>query len=190
MKLLEINTLSVGSTGGIVNGIVDLLRKQGDQVINCYPKSRTNKRNKERDTICIGGVISRNIHRTLSFATGLEGCFSILATYRFLRKVRRISPDIIHLHNLHDSYINIPILFHFIKKHSIRTVWTLHDCWPFTGHCPHYSMEKCYKWESECYNCPLYKEYPKSLLDNSRYMYKLKKRWFTGVSALVIYMEQ
>ena len=39
------------------------------------------------------------------------GSFSYFATKRFLRKVDKIKPDIIHLHNIHGNYINYKLLF-------------------------------------------------------------------------------
>ena len=78
------------------------------------------------------------------------------------------------------------MLFNYIKKYNIRTIWTLHDCWAFTGHCPHFDMIGCDKWKTCCCECPQYKEYPKSFFDNSKYMYKLKKKWFTGAKNLTI----
>ena len=73
-----------------------------------------------------------------------------------------------------------------LKKHNVKVVWTLHDCWAFTGHCPYFTMNKCDKWKNGCYKCDRYREYPASLFDNSKKMYKLKKKWFTGVKDLTI----
>ena len=78
------------------------------------------------------------------------------------------------------------MLFKYIKKNNIPTVWTLHDCWPFTGKCPYFTIVKCEKWKNGCYKCPQYKDYPKTLYDNTKQMWKLKKKWFTGVHNLTI----
>jgi glycosyltransferase involved in cell wall biosynthesis len=92
-----------------------------------------------------------------------------------------LSPAIIHLHNIHNDYINLPMLFRYIKKRNIKIIWTLHDCWSFTGHCPHFVYDQCKKWRTGCYQCPRYRLYPKTIFDNSSFMWRLKKRWFTGV---------
>ena len=118
--------------------------------------------------------------------TGFNGCCSYFATRKLIKIIKNFNPDIIHLHNLHNAYINIPLLLKYIKVNNIPTVWTLHDCWSFTGHCPHFMYEKCVKWKSGCYNCPRYKEYPKSFLDNSKTMFKLKKKWFLDIPNLTI----
>jgi glycosyltransferase involved in cell wall biosynthesis len=105
---------------------------------------------------------------------------------RMLRKIKKIRPSLIHLHNLHNSYVNLPMLFRYIKKHNVPVVWTLHDCWAFTGHCPHFVMAKCDRWQSGCGECPLYKQYPHLAFDNTKRMYQLKKKWFTGVENMTI----
>lgn len=186
MKILQINTCNFGSTGKIMLSIQKACRDNGHEAFVAYAKSRSNLRGKKQGDILIGSILSRNLHLLLGNITGFNGCFSYFSTLNFLRRVKKISPDIIHLHNLHNGYINLPLLFKFIKKHNIRTVWTLHDCWAFTGHCPYFTLAQCEKWKSGCYGCPIYKEYPASLFDNSKFMYSLKKKWFTGVSGLTI----
>ena len=109
------------------------------------------------------------------------------ATIKFIDFIKEFAPDIIHLHNLHGYYINVEILFEFLKEYNKPVVWTLHDCWAFTGHCAHFDLYKCYKWQNECGECPQKKEYPASFLfDNSRNNYIRKKQAFQGVNKLVV----
>lgn len=186
MKIAEINSCNFGSTGNIMLQIAEVAKKCGHTAAVCYPKSRGNAKKRKESDIVIGNRLSRNLHLKLAEITGLNGCFSYFSTLNFLRKLNKFKPDIIHLHNLHNCYINLPLLFKYIKKHNIKTVWTLHDCWSFTGHCPHFDMIGCDKWKTGCYSCPQYKDYPKSIFDNSEYMYNLKKKWFTGVENMTI----
>lgn len=125
-------------------------------------------------------------HYYIGVLFGINGLLSVSGTRKLIRELNLFSPDIIHLHNIHGFCVNIPMLFNYIKKNNIKVVWTLHDCWAFTGHCPYFTMTKCDKWKSGCYKCSSYKEYPKSLFDNSKKMYRLKKAWFTGVENLTI----
>lgn len=60
-------------------------------------------------------------------------------------------------------------------------IWTLHDCWSFTGQCAHFSAIGCYKWKTGCYNCPQYMNYPRSKVDQTKLMYRMKKKWFTNL---------
>ena len=161
-------------------------RKQGHEVYTCCPKSRSNLKKKVDHQILIGNIFSRNLHIKLAKLTGYNGCFSILSTWNYLRKIKKISPDLIHLHNLHNCYINLPMLFKFIKKYNIRVIWTLHDCWSFTGQCPYFTLAKCEKWKIGCYECQSYREYPQSRVDKTQKMWKLKKKWFTGINNMTI----
>lgn len=126
------------------------------------------------------------LHHYISKYTGSERFGSYFGTKQLIKKIKEYKPDIIHLHNIHGRYINIPLLFKYIKKSKIKVVWTLHDCWAFTGHCPHFVYQNCYKWKTGCYNCPRFKEYPETIFDDSKKMYRLKKKWFTGVDNLTI----
>lgn len=186
MRIAEINSCNFGSTGKIMLEIADVAEKNGHTAVVCYPKSRTNAKKQKKSDIVIGSRLSRNLHLKLAGITGLNGCFSYFSMLIFLRKINKFKPDILHLHNIHNCYINLSMLFNHIKKHNIKTVWTFHDCWAFTGHCPHFTMVNCYKWKTGCYNCSQYKEYPQSLFDNSKKMYRLKKKWFMGVENLTI----
>lgn len=161
-------------------------KENGHIVKICYPNINENRKKYVDDAIMIGNDFSRYIHIALSQLTGLNGCFSFFSTFLFLKKIKKLNPDIIHLHNIHDCFINYPLLFRFIKKHNIKTICTLHDCWSFTGHCAHFDYIACSKWREGCESCVQYKSYPKSYIDNSKQMYRLKKKWFTGVKDLTI----
>ena len=186
MKTVLINSCNFGSTGNIMLEIAETAENGGYTATVCYPQSRDNSRKQKEKDFIIGTRFSRNIHLMLAEITGLNGCFSYCSTLKLLKKLDKFKPDIIHLHNLHNCYINLSLLFKYIKKHNIKTVWTLHDCWAFTGHCPHFDMIGCDKWKTGCYSCPQYREYPQSVFDNSKYMYKFKRKWFTGVKNMTI----
>lgn len=187
MRIVQINGGAKGSTGKIMRGIADVARTQGHEVMCASPITTTNRdAGEDCGYYRIGTFNSRRVNVALARITGFNGCFAWFETYKLLKKIDEFKPDIIHLHNLHDSYINLPMLFSYIKKHNVPTVWTLHDCWAFTGQCPHFTIVKCDKWKVGCHNCPQYKEYPASLYDNTKKMWQLKKKWFTGVKNMTI----
>lgn len=187
MRIVQINGGAKGSTGKIMMGIADVARAQGHEVMCASPITTTNRdAGEDCGYYRIGTFNSRRVNVALARITGFNGCFAWLETYKLLKKIDEFKPDIIHLHNLHDSYINLSMLFSYIKKHNVPTVWTLHDCWAFTGQCPHFTIVKCDKWKAGCHNCPQYKEYPASLYDNTKKMWQLKKKWFTGVKNMTI----
>lgn len=187
MRIVQINGGAKGSTGKIMMGIAEVARAQGHEVMCASPITTTNRdAGEDCGYYRIGTFNSRRVNVALARITGFNGCFAWFETYKLLKKTDEFKPDIIHLHNLHDSYINLPMLFSYIKKHNVPTVWTLHDCWAFTGQCPHFTIVKCDKWKVGCHNCPQYKEYPASLYDNTKKMWQLKKKWFTGVKNMTI----
>ena len=187
MRIVQINGGAKGSTGKIMFGIAELAKAQGYDVMCASPITTTNR---DAGEGCgyyrIGTFNSRRINVLLSRITGFNGCFAWIETYKFLKKFDEFKPDIIHLHNLHDSYINLPMLFNYIKKNNVSVVWTLHDCWAFTGQCPHFTIAKCNRWKTGCYDCRQYHEYPSSLYDNTKKMWQLKRQWFTGIKNLTI----
>ena len=184
MVVAEINTVCYGSTGGIMLGIHREAQKHGIDIHSFYALGDLKTDNKNIHKI--GSNLSNRIFGKLAHFTGLMGCFSVIQTLNLVTFLRRKKVDIIHLHNIHVSFLNYPILFNYIKKNNIKVVWTLHDCWTFTGHCPHFSYQKCEKWRTGCYDCPRYKEYPVSTFDNSKIMYKIKKKYFTDLPNVVL----
>ena len=158
MKIIQINSVPNGSTGNIMMNIHNELLKKGYESYVVWGRGRKAQNEHE---IYMNDKIGVYFHALYSRLTGKTGFGSKKATKRLLKKLDIIKPDIIHLHNIHGYYINIELLFNYIKKNNIKVVWTLHDCWAFTGHCTHFEYIKCSKWENECKNCPQKKEYPK-----------------------------
>lgn len=187
MKVVYINSFNCGSTGNLMLNIADYIKNKGEEYFFCCPSSRTNRKKHVDNQIFIGNRFSRNLHIKLSQITGISGVFSCVSTVAFLRKLDVIMPDIIHINNLHNCYINIPLLFGYIKKRNIPVVWTLHDCWGFTAYCPHFDDVKCERWKTGCNHCPQYRKVLSSspYIDNSSIMWKLKKKWFSGVEKMI-----
>lgn len=185
-KIVFVNSVNYGSTGTIMLQIADTALNSGYETYIALPKSTSNFPNATNNTIFIGNRIERNIHLKLGYLTGMHGNYSTHGTKKLLEKISQINPNIIHLHNLHNCFINLELLFDYIKKQNISVVWTLHDCWAFTGQCPHYTMVKCEKWKTECNNCPIYRQYPAARIDKTKEKFYLKKKWFTGVENLTL----
>ena len=185
--ILSINAVPYGSTAKIMIGIAKLCASKGIDNITSTGYSKHPVKELPENNIYIGNVFDKYIHLILGILTGYQGCYSHIATERFLKKIDKINPDIIHLHNIHGWFLNIPMLFDYIKEHHIRVVWTLHDCWSFTGRCPYFDMTKCDKWKTGCCDCPYPKEsYPPVLVDKTDKMWKLKKQWFSDIEDMTI----
>lgn len=185
MKVLQINSVIYGSTGHIMFSIADLLKEKENEVL--CTAGFTWKKTSREDFFLTSGLMEKTFHMYGARITGYNGCFSNWSTYRLMKCVRKFKPDIIHLHNIHGWYLNLPIFFGFIKKHTeIKVVWTFHDCWPVTGQCPHFTMIGCDKWKTGCYECPQCRTYPETFVDRSKQMFQLKKKWFSDLKNLTI----
>lgn len=171
-KILHINvTANWGSTGRITEQLCTLARTKGWECFVAYGRyaNRSNF-----NLLKVGGRLNVYGHYIENRLLDNEGLASRLATKRFVRKIKRIAPDIIHLHNIHDHWLNYEILFKYLNTTDIPVVWTFHDFWAVTGHCAHFISVNCEKWQHECGSCPL----SKSLIDRSRRNFMLKKKLF------------
>lgn len=176
-KILQINiTANWGSHGKIAEGIGLKMLGTGWESHIAYGRWLTPSKSQ---LYRIGSMTDEYIHGAMSYLFDCHGLCSKRATKKLLRFIRQLNPDIIHLHNIHGYYLHYPLLFSFLREWKKPVVWTLHDCWPYTGHCAHYMYANCDKWKSECHHCPLLSNYPKCVLfDNSKRNYRLKRDAF------------
>lgn len=185
MRLLQINsTANWGSTGRIAEQIGILAISQDWDSYIAYGRY-ANESNSQ--LIRIGGKVDSAWHLLCSRIFDCQGLLSRKATKRLVEDIKQLKPDLIHLHNIHGYYLNYKVLFEYLKRANIPIVWTLHDCWAFTGHCAHFSYDKCEKWRKECKKCPLKGEYPSSmLLDRSRKNFLCKKSLFSSLENMAV----
>lgn len=184
-KLLQINiTANWGSHGKIAEGIGNIAISHGWDSYIAYGRWFNPSKS---HLFHIGSMLDERIHGVMSRLFDIHGLMSKYATKQLITYIEKINPDIIHLHNIHGYYLNYPILFKFLAKTNKPIVWTLHDCWAFTGHCAHYMYIGCDKWKCHCYKCPQIHAYPKSVLfDNSKKNFDLKKKFFLMPQHLVL----
>ena len=184
MKIVQINTFSYKATGHIMMDIHQLLMKQGYDSYVCWGRGRPANNSHE---IVISDNIGVKFHGIYTRLLDKTGFASFRATKKLLRRLDEIKPDIIHLHNIHGYYLNIELLFNYIREHNINVVWTLHDCWPMTGHCAWFDMCGCEKWKTGCFNCEQLDTYPVSKgLDNSKWNWNKKKALFTHLNLTIV----
>lgn len=185
MKVLQINSVcGVGSTGRITTDLYKVLEEQGHECVIAYGRGNAPK---DIKSIKIGTNLDNYMHVTKTRVFDKHGFGSIKATKEFIKKAIEYDPDVIHLHNIHGYYINIELLFDYIKKTEKPVVWSLYDCWSFTGHCYHFDYIGCDKWKTGCYRCEQKKEYPTSYFyDSSRENYQRKKNIITSYDRINI----
>ena len=173
-KLLQINiTANWGSHGKIAEGIGNVVMSHGWESHLAYGRWSNPS---SSQLYHIGSMMDERIHGVASRLFDNHGLMSKGATLQFLRYVEQLNPDIIHLHNIHGYYLNYPELFSFLSQLNKPVVWTLHDCWSYTGHCAHYMYVHCDRWKTHCGHCPQKNAYPASiLLDRSSRNFDMKK---------------
>ena len=183
--LLQINvTANWGSHGRIAENIGELAMEHGWESHIAYGRYA----NKSKSEIYkIGSAIDIYNHVLQTRVFDRHGLASKQATRRLMEYIDSVAPDIIHLHNIHGYYLNYPLLFEYLQKSEIPVVWTLHDCWAFTGHCAYFDYINCDRWKFHCHHCPALGRYPhSSLFDRSSDNFNDKCKWFTSLKNMTI----
>lgn len=185
MKILLINSVcGEGSTGKICVDIYNLVKEGGHDCKVIYGRGRPLE---NKDFVKIGDMIDFYFNTLQSRLFDNHGRGTKRNTKKIIKFISDYDPDIIHLHNIHGYYINYEVFFKFLKESRKKIIWTLHDCWPFTGHCSYFNAISCEKWKIECNNCPQINEYPKSIfLDKSKKNFHIKSKAFTCLDDLTI----
>lgn len=184
MKVLLINSVcGYGSTGKIVVELHNKLTENGHECCVAYGRGAAPK---GVNTIKFGNKFDFYRHILMTRFFDAHGFGSKRTTRKLIDQITRYNPDVIHLHNIHGYFLNVELLFVYIKQKNIPVIWTLHDCWALTGHCSHFDSIGCSKWKDQCEKCELKKEYPTSwVLDCSARNHKRKKKAFLGVENLI-----
>ena len=188
IKVLQINAVyGSGSTGTIVRDLEGICEDAGIQCYIASPDINVKTSNKH---YLIGNILDHKIHAFLTRLTGKQGYFSKKATKELLKYIDEVSPDIVHLHNLHSNFINLNILFKYLADNDIPTILSLHDCWFYTGGCFHYTAAGCMRWLNDCGSCPkrgcdnlsLVDSSASILADRKKYLLKIPRLYIVGVS--------
>lgn len=184
-RILFINSVCNGSTGTICKNLYKAAQEAGHTCCIAYGRGDAPE---GFNTIKIGNQLDIYLHVLKARLFDASGFGSKKATKDLIKQIEKFKPDVIHLHNIHGYYINIEILFNYLKQHpEIKKIWTLHDCWSFTGHCAYYTYAKCEKWQTGCNgNCPNKKEYPQTILSNIKSNFNKKREIFSGVENMIL----
>lgn len=183
-RIVQINPVvrANTSTGRIMQEIGSLAESAGWLNWCAYSKGRDGVRECSTETIAVGNRWSVAVHGVLTRLFDRHGLGSAGATRSFVKRLKEINPDIIHIHNIHGYFLNYPLLFDYLRESDVKVVWTVHDCWLYTGHCYYYSAVGCDKWQTGCGGCRQRGAFPKSLfIDRSRRNFSDKKSAFTSI---------
>lgn len=172
MKLLQLNvTANWGSTGKIAEGIGRAAMARGWESYIAYGRYMNPS---QSQLIKVGNKFGVYAHYARNRFLDGEGLGSRKATKELIRNIKDLSPDIIHLHNIHDHWLNYPLLFDFFTTIDTPIIWTFHDCWAFTGGCMYFEVPPCDKWKTNCDKCPL----RDNQIDKSHKQFETRKKLF------------
>lgn len=185
MKIAQICTnVMSGSVGSIVRNLYEGIKEQGDECLICYGRGKIPEGYKYYK---FNTSLDIYYHVIMARLFDSDGLHSKMATKRLIKRLKDYAPDIVHIHCLHGYYINYPLLFEYFKQSKVKVVWTMHDCWAFTGHCCYYDFNKCDKWKYGCIECHHKSSYPKSnFISNSTRNHLKKRNCFQSINNLKI----
>ena len=188
-KLLQINPVVRlnTSTGRIMREIGELAMASGWESYVAYSGARDGMPQHSSRLVPVGDKLDLALHAAATRIFDAHGLASKRATRQFISRIREIDPDVIHIHNIHGYFLNYPLLFRYLQESGKPVVWTVHDCWLYTGHCYYYSAAHCNKWQTGCGHCPQKRAFPASLLfDRSARNWRDKQRAFGSLDNLTI----
>ena len=185
MKILQVNVVcGFGSTGRIVTDLYDILASKGHQCCIAYGRGSAPGK---YQTYKIGNSVDFFGHVFETRFMDNHGFSSRRATKKFIKFINQYQPDIIHLHNIHGYYLNVELLFNYLKSTSIRIVWTMHDSWAVSGRSATIDFNKDGTIPFFTKNKVDMDKYPSTLLVNrSERNYLKKKKIFSGLDNLTI----
>lgn len=188
-KLLQINPVVRlnTSTGRIMKEIGELAMEAGWESYIAYSKARDGVPAHTSQLVPVGDKLDLAIHAVATRLFDAHGLVSCRATRQLIKEIRRIDPDIVHIHNVHGYFLNYPMLLSFLQESGKPVIWTVHDCWLYTGHCYYYSAARCDKWKTGCGHCPQKRAFPASwLVDGSARNWRKKQEAFAPMTRLTI----
>ncbi len=182
MKVLQINaTCGKGSTGKICVAISQLLNARNIDNHIVYTMGDSDY---AQSTKSAGNFYFR-IQSAVEHVSGGYGLSAKFATKQTIKVIEDFSPDIVHIHNIHSHDISFELLFQYLKEKQKKVIWTFHDCWAFTGYCPHFDMIGCEQWKTGCGRCPQFRQYS-WIFDKSAKLYQKKKELFCGLDMTIV----
>ena len=188
-KLLQINPVVRlnTSTGRIMKEIGELAMASGWDSYVAYSGARDGMPSHSSKLVPVGDKLDLAVHAVATRLFDAHGLASKRGTRQFIERIKAIDPDVIHIHNIHGYFLNYPLLFNYLQESGKPVVWTIHDCWLYTGHCYYYSAAHCNKWQTGCGHCPQKRAFPASwLLDRSARNLSDKRRAFSALENLTI----
>lgn len=185
MRVALINIVyKKGSTGNIVADLKREYLKDGHDVYVLYGRGKKINESKVYKT---GYEFESKVHHAFSRVTENLYGGMFFSTLRMKRYLKKINPDVVHLHCLNGFFVNIYSIIKFLKKRNVKVILTNHADFMFTANCG-FSLD-CKKWKtSECKKCQHVKEFngKYSVKNRTHHFFKKMERAFKGAKNFVI----
>jgi len=180
MRVLQINVVyAQGSTGHIVETLHEEYLKEG---IDSYVLFGRGPKQAGKRVIRCSYLWEAKLWRFIALFTGNIYGGVPFSTLHIKHLIKKLKPDVVHLHCINGNMVNIYSLMNWLKKKGIKTVLTHHAEFMFTGGC---GFTMCDKWKSHCEHCPHKQEiFGKISRDRSASNWSRYQKAFDGFSCL------
>lgn len=177
MKILLINSVyNKGSTGNIVKSLYEGYKELGHDAYVIYGRGEKAPVKQDNHIFKSGYELESKIHHFISLFSGNMYGAMPFSTSKMKRLIRKINPDVIHVHCLNGYYVNMYSILKYLAKTNKKVCLTMHADFMMTGGCG--MAEECNKYlTSSCEGCIKYKSFvSKYSLNKTKHNYlKLMK---------------
>lgn len=182
-KKLRIATINCTYNEDSIGKIIADIAKQLSEQCEFYQFAEYGKRSKfdNRHSYLVANRIELHLFRFISKITGVSLGTGWTSTKRLLNYLKKLNPDIIHIHCPNMGSVNIYRLLDYIAKENLPVVITNHCELFYTGSCAH--SNECRKYESGCGECPQKK---KGERDKSHLQWVMLKQKYEQINMLVM----
>lgn len=184
MKVVHINIFcSRGSTGSIIQSIIQESQNQGIESYVIYGRG-----NGLDDGYHIKAapewIMKLQSLQAKITGNSYGGCW--YSTRKIIKILKKIKPDVVHLHSINGYFVNIYKLLTYLKTNNVKTVLTLHAEFMYSGNCSH--AYDCKKWIAGCGGCDKkMPERPKSFFfDKSKQNWEKLKAAYRNFDSLEV----
>lgn len=133
MRVIQINTVSGhGSTGRIAENLSAVMEKHGIENAIFYGWYTSACKNAYQ----FGTKREGLAHKVGARLLGNHGMYSTQATKQLIGFLENYKPDVVHLHNLHGFYLNVEVLFEYLKKTKLLLCGHYMTVGPLRGTAP------------------------------------------------------
>ncbi len=176
MNVLQIGELyRYGGASEIMELLDKGLKEAGVNVVTVYGYNHSHLPIEDNEFVIFSNRNILKLHRYFKFFIEYLHLPSFYARFFIKKLIKKFDIDVIHFHAMQNTFLSLRDIAYFSKKY--KSIWTVHDTWPFTGGCMYF--QDCNKWkDKDCRNCLESKELIYSKRKDAHKNYLKKKQSF------------